>query len=232
MSPSGGAVDLEGVDHSAQHREVVRGRRHLHHPPGVVPPGERVEGRLVHLVGAHELADVDHDVALVGGEGGRVAPGAQHVDGRLAHPVAPRLRGLGRPDVGRLALPHRGQDGHRAELALDRALVAEERDQGQQTLGERRAVQQHAERPAHAAEDLHDLVHDAVVGGGNFRFAGDGGDAWHGALLSRGDQPWVSPRSTSKYSGNVLDTQAGLTMRMPGARRPVTAKLIAMRWSS
>jgi len=40
-------------------------------------------------------------------------------------------------------------------------------------------------RPAHAAEDLDDLVDDAVVGGGNICFAGDGGDAWHGALLLR-----------------------------------------------
>src|SRR3989442_4787835 len=38
--------------------------------------------------------------------------------------------------------------------------------------------------------------------------------------------------STSKNSGNVFDTHSGLAIRMPGARSPVTAKLIAMRWSS
>src|SRR5438093_10400947 len=38
--------------------------------------------------------------------------------------------------------------------------------------------------------------------------------------------------STSKDSGNVFDTHSGPAIRMPGARSPVTAKLIAMRWSS
>src|SRR6185295_16270846 len=164
-------------------------------------------------------------------QGRGVALGPEHVDDRLGHPIAPRLGNLRRPDVGSLALPHRGQDRHRAELALDGALVAEERDQGQQALGELRAVQQHAEGPTHAAEDLDDRVDDSVVGGGDIRFAGDGSDAGHGGLLSRDGQPVTSPRSTSKYSGNVLDTQAGLRMRIPGARSPVTAKLIAMRWS-
>src|SRR5262249_37436811 len=42
----------------------------------------------------------------------------------------------------------------------------------------------------------------------------------------------VRPRSTSKNSGNVFDTHAGSAMTIPGARRPVTAKLIAIRWSS
>ena len=39
----------------------------------------------------------------------------------------------------------------------------------------------------------------------------------------------VRPRNTSKNSGNVLDTHSGLAMAIPGARSPVTAKLIAMR---
>src|SRR5262249_42947417 len=42
----------------------------------------------------------------------------------------------------------------------------------------------------------------------------------------------VRPRSTSKNSGNVFDTHSGWAMAIPGARRPVTAKLIAIRWSS
>ena len=36
----------------------------------------------------------------------------------------------------------------------------------------------------------------------------------------------------SKKSGKVFDTQEGFSTMMPAVRRPTTAKLIAIRWSS
>src|SRR5262249_23685859 len=51
-------------------------------------------------------------------------------------------------------------------------------------------------------------------------------DVGHGPLRL------LRPRNTSKKSGKVFDTHSGSAIAIPGARRPVTAKLIAIRWSS
>ena len=85
-----------------------------------------------------------------------------------------------------VALAHGGQDGDRAELRLDHALVPKEGDQGQHALGQLRAVEQHAERPPHVPEYLHHCVDDGVVLGRNVGFAGDGSDSRHDELLSAG----------------------------------------------
>src|SRR5881628_726246 len=177
--------DLERVDDTRQEREVVRGRRQLDQPLLVVSLPQRVENRLVDAVRAHELPGVGHDLALLCRQLGRVALRADEVDDLVAHPVAPGRGDLGRPYVRGLALAHGGQDGNRAELRVDDAIVAEEGDQGEYPFCQLWAVQQYAERTPHAPEYLHHRVDDGVVLGGDVGLTGDWSDTRHDTLLSR-----------------------------------------------
>src|SRR5205814_899658 len=111
----------------------------------------------------------------------------------IAQPVALGRADLRRPHVRRLALAYRGEDGDGAQLRVDDALVAEEGDERQDLLRQLGAVEQHAERAAHVAEDFLDSLDDGVVLGGDGRFAGDGRETRH----------WGSFRGTSCVAQSV-----------------------------
>src|SRR5215471_3255662 len=84
-----------------------------------------------------------------------------------------------RPHIGSFAFAYRREDRERAQLSLDDASLAEERDQRQHAFGQFRAVQHDAERSAYAAEDLHHLVDDAVMFGWNVGLAADRSNSRH-----------------------------------------------------
>ena len=58
----------------------------------------------------------------------------------------------------------------------------------------------------------------------------DGDDAQHLAHVATPRER--SPSTTSKNSGKVFATHPGSAMETPGAARPRTVKLMAIRWSS
>src|SRR5215471_12870926 len=124
--PVGWRRHLERVDYAGKEREVVRGRRQLNDPLLVVPLLQCVKRRLVDAIRAHELTYVRDDVALLVAKLARVSLRTQHVDHAFREPVASRRADLCRPHVHCFALAHRREDGDRAELRVDHALLAEE----------------------------------------------------------------------------------------------------------
>ena len=71
----------------------------------------------------------------------------------------------------------------REQPRLDDGAAAVELDELQHPLGKRRAVQQHAERPADLAEHAQHVVDDRVKFGRDIALAGDRWNARHGFLL-------------------------------------------------
>ena len=88
---------------------------------------------------------------------------------------------LGRPDIGGLALAHRGEDRVRAQPSVDDAAVTVELDDPQHLLGQQRAVQQHAERPADAPEDADDVLGDVLGFGRDLALVADRRHPRHGS---------------------------------------------------
>src|SRR5205823_12879091 len=89
------------------------------------------------------------------------------------------------PHVMCVALAHRSEDRVREQLRFYDGATAVEFDELQHSLGERRAVQQHAERAADLAEDADDIVDDFMILRRNIGLAGDRGNARHVFLPSR-----------------------------------------------
>jgi hypothetical protein len=79
----------------------------------------------------------------------------------------------------RVALAHRSEDRVRQEPRLDDGFVAVELDELQHPLGQLRAVQQHAERPADLAEHAEHVVHHMMVFGRDVVLAGNRCDTRH-----------------------------------------------------
>src|SRR5258706_2840399 len=215
----GGSRPLDRVDDAGEQREVVRGRRQLDEPLRVVALLQGIEGRLIDPVRAHELPDVGHDLALFLGQLAGVTLRPQEIDGLLADPVAPGRAHLRRPHVGGLALPHRRQDGDRAQLRVGHALVAEERHEPEHALGELWAVEQHAEGSSHASEDLHDGVDDGVLLGGDVGFTADRCESWHGW------GPFVRKDGTDS-----LTLLAGLSTIPPRKELPMARRIFVLVW--
>ena len=142
-----------------------------------------VEHRLVDPVVAHQLPGKGDDVAFVLAERSGIALGAQDVDRRLGHLGAARGADLGGPDVIGVALAHRSEDRVRQEPRLDHRAAAVELDERQHPLGERRAVQQHAERPADLAEHAQNIVDDRMKFSRHVTFAGNRRYTRHVPLL-------------------------------------------------
>src|SRR6266508_6939 len=170
---------LERADDPAQEAVIVRDRRQLDQPLHAVTLGERVEGRLVDAVGAHQLLGVGHDLALLNGKLAGIGLLADQVDGLLTNTAATSCIDLSRPDVRTLPLPRSDQDGEGAELGLDDALVTVEAAQAEHSLGQLGTVQQHAEGPAHLPEDLQHTVDDGVVLSGYVGLSGYRCDSRH-----------------------------------------------------
>ena len=72
-----------------------------------------------------------------------------------------------------VALAHRSEDRVRQQPRLDHRAAAVELDELQHPLGQGRAVQQHAERPADLAEDAQDIIDDGVEFGRDVFLAGN-----------------------------------------------------------
>src|SRR5262249_32282697 len=127
---------------------------------------------------------VGDDLALFRRQLAAVAVAADRVDGFLAHTGASRGADLCGPHVGRLPLPHADQDGERAMLALHDALVTVEVAEPENPIGELRAVEEHAERPADIVEDLQDMIDGAVELGRDVALPGDRRNSRHDVSLS------------------------------------------------
>src|SRR5262245_54617447 len=117
---------VEWIDHAGDERVVVRRRGELDQPLLAVTLFERVEGRLVHPVRAHELPDVIDDVPLFGGQFAGIAFGTEHVYHFFANAVALGSPHLRRPDISGFALPYRREDSDRAQLRIDDIIVTKE----------------------------------------------------------------------------------------------------------
>src|SRR5204863_9879642 len=119
------------------------------------------------------------DVALILGERCGIALRAQQIDRRFRYPGSARGPDLRGPDVMGVALADRSEDRVREQPRFDDGATAVEFDELQHSLGERRAVQQHAERAADLAEDTNDIVDDIMVLRRDVGLARDRGNARH-----------------------------------------------------
>src|SRR5262249_44060351 len=114
-----------------------------------------------------------------GGELRRVALATDEVNGFLAHSsTACRCR-LGRPYVRALALTRGHQDGEAAVFGLHDAFRLEKIPEVQYAPGERRAMQEHAERPTDLSEPLQHAIDNVMVFGRHIGLASNRGDSCH-----------------------------------------------------
>src|ERR1700724_4675093 len=150
-----------------------------------MPLLQSIENRLIDPVAAHQLPRIGDDVALILGERGGISLRAQQIDRRLRYPGPAGGPAWRSPDVMGVALAYRSQDRGREQPRFDDGAAAVEFDELQHSLGERRAVQQHAERPADLAEDANDIIDDVVVLRRDIGLAGNRGNARHVSLPPR-----------------------------------------------
>src|SRR6202023_1588796 len=146
-----------------------------------MPLLQSIENRLIDPVAAHQLPRIGDDVALILGERGGISLRAQQIDRRLRSPGRAGGANLRSPDVMGVALAYRSQDRVREQPRFDDGAATVELDELQHSLGKRRAVQQHAERPADLAKDADNIVDDIVVLRRNVGLAGD---RWHARHVS------------------------------------------------
>ncbi len=104
----------------------------------------------------------------------------------------------------------------REQPRLDHRAAAVELDELQHPLGERRAVQQHAERPADLAEHAQHVVDDRMKFGRHIILAGNGRYARHRLLLFGFRFRLI--RSPGESRGPLFGARAGCKVG-PGLRR-------------